>query len=185
MIQTTAHPPLPVWGAFFFPPQISNASPSFLTRNDLCRSDANSKLAFAPAGTELPSCTRILRPAWSLGTIRSPTPPRQRCVRTYQRRGGSGAWPVSEEGTCSKSKGQKLRLTLAEAELLLPSLHASAAQRRAALLKKSAQQAPEMPWHFLQEEHYCAALAGLQLLCLLPLAFAVSFGDVPYLPWDV
>lgn len=38
---------------------------------------------------------------------------------------------------------------------------------------------------FLQEEHYCAALAGLQLLCLLPLAFAVSFGDVPYLPWDV
>ena len=50
---------------------------------------------------------------------------------------------------------------------------------------KSVHQALEKPWHFLQEEHCSTALAELQLLHLLPLAFAVSFGDVPYLPWDV
>lgn len=76
-----------------------------------------------------------LRGLSAAGSTCSPTPPRQRCVRTYKRRGGSSAWSPSEEGTCRRSKGQKLRLMLAEAELLLPSLHASVAQRRAALLK--------------------------------------------------
>lgn len=125
---------------------------------------------------------------FATGSIRSRAVLCRRCIHSCKRWGESSVWWVSEEETYSKSNRQKLTLVLAEAELLLPSLPAPVAQRCAVLLKTCATGAGDAVaffFFFLQEEHYWAALAGLQLLCLLPLAFAVSFGDVPYLPWDV